>query len=186
MINNDKMKIQKKNLFLLLIAMVVFTLLCCNSRVSSVNDVVSDDSKTDDYDILKNPDKIPQKVTEDLSGKVIVLNEEDFIERITVLDNPKGFQYKGQTPCIVDLYASWCRPCGYLSQVMSELVQEYQGKVIFYKLDIDRARKVVYAFDVKSIPMILYFKPHGGVSTTVGYLNHEELRKAIDEYLLNP
>jgi len=179
------MKMQRKNLVLLFISMMIFTLLCCKSGVSSVENTIFEDADTDAYDLLKNPDKVPQKATENLSGTVIVLYEEDFIERITALDNPKGFQYKGQTPCIVELYANWCKPCGYLSQVMSELAPEYQGKVIFYKLDIDRARKVVQAFGVKTIPMILYFKPHRGVSTTVGYLNHDELRKAIDEHLLN-
>jgi thioredoxin-like negative regulator of GroEL len=58
--------------------------------------------------------------------------------------------------------------------------------VIFYKLDIDKAREVAFAFNVKSIPMLLYFKPRGEISSTVGYLNREELKKAINEYLLTP
>jgi hypothetical protein len=39
---------------------------------------------------------------------------------------------------------------------------------------------------VTDIPMILYFKPRGGVSTTVGFLNKEELTNMIDKLLLNP
>ena len=142
--------------------------------------------ETDEYALLKEPNSTPQKIAEDLSGKVIILSEEDFIERITALDNPKGFQYKGKTPCIVDLYADWCKPCGYLSQLLNELAPEYQGKVIFYKLNIDRARAVVDAFNVSSIPKILYFKPHGEVSSTVGYLNKEELKETIHNLLLKP
>jgi thiol-disulfide isomerase/thioredoxin len=179
------MKIEKKNLVLLLVIMTTVLLSCCNSRMSNTENVVLEDPKTDDYELLRNPGKVPQRMSEDLSGRVIVLSESDFIERITDLDNPKGFQYKGQTPCIVALYANWCRPCTFQSEVLNNLAPEYQGRVIFYKIDIDRARGVSTAFKVTSIPMILYFKPHGTISNTLGFLNKEELTNAIDQFLLN-
>jgi len=173
-----------KNLVLLFITMLFLS--CGNSTVSNTGNAVSEEAQVDDYASLKEPNNTPKKVVEDLSGKVILLKEEDFKERITALDNPKGFQYLGQTPCIVDLYADWCKPCGYLSQVLNELAPEYQGRVIFYKLNIDKARDVVNAFHVTSIPKILYFKPYGEVESTLGYLNREELKKMIDDFLLKP
>jgi thioredoxin 1 len=87
---------------------------------------------------------------------------------------------------MVELYADWCKPCGYLSELMRNLAPEYQGKVIFYKLNIDKAAGVNAAFNVKEIPKILYFKPHGEVSSTVGFLNREQLKNTIDKLLLNP
>jgi thioredoxin-like negative regulator of GroEL len=183
---NNKMNIQNKNLVLLIIGWMALTLWCCNSGKSNMENNISDEPQTDDYYLLRNPDKIHQRATEDLSGKVIVITESDFIERITDLDNPKGFQYKGSTPCVVEVYANWCKPCGYLSQVMAEVSPEYKGKVIFYKIDLDRARSVEYYLNVKTIPILLFFKPHEAPSKSVGYLNHNELRKAINDYLLNP
>jgi thioredoxin len=177
------MKIQKKNFVLLFAVMMTLTLSCGNSNTSNV---IVEDPMTDDYDALRNPNQAPQKITEDLSGRVITLSQQEFIERITDINNPKGFQYKGQTPCVVDFYASWCKPCGFLSENLRNIAPEYQGKVIFYKVDIDKAYDVAAAFGVKSIPMLLYFKPRGEISSTVGYLTVEELRKAIDEFLLNP
>jgi len=179
-----KMKIPQKNIALLFVVMLVLSLSCGNSNAPNTGDVVAKDV-VDDYDLLRNPSQ-PQRITENLSGKVIVLSEQEFIERITEINNPKGFQYKGQTPAIVDLYASWCKPCGFLAENMRELAPEYQGKVIFYKVDIERAHGIAAAFEVVSIPQLLYFKPYGPISTTVGYLTKEELKKAIDEYLLNP
>jgi len=176
------MKNHIKNFALLLVVLIVS---CGSSGTSNPVNNLPEDSQTDDYALLKTPDNASQS-TEDLSGRVIVLYEKDFIERITALDNPKGFQYLGQTPCIVDLYADWCKPCGYLSQLMNELAPEYQGKVIFYKLNIDKAKEVTKAFNVISIPKILYFKRFGEVKSTIGYLNKEELKKAIDDYLLKP
>jgi len=165
--------------------MMTTALSCVNSNIPKTENMVLEDTKTDDYDLLKTP-KTHERIPEDLSGRVIVISEKEFTERITAIDNPKGFQYLGQTPCIVDLYASWCKPCGFLSQLLNELAPEYKGKVIFYKVDIDKAREIAFVFNVKSIPMLLYFKPHGPISSTVGYLNREELIKAIDDYLLNP
>lgn len=159
---------------------------CGRTATNHIENNVSEVSQTDDYAFLSESNSTTKRIVEDLSGKVIILYEKDFIERITKVDDPRGFQYLGQTPCIVELYADWCKPCIYLSQLMNELAPEYKGKVIFYKLNIDKARDVVAAFNVKSIPKILYFKPRGEVSSTLGYLNREELKKAIDDYLLKP
>jgi len=179
------MEIKKKTFAITFIIMILLVLSCGNTNTSNTDEVTSEDAKADDYALLKDLDR-PEKIAEDLSGEVIILSEKDFIERITVLDNSKGFQYLGQTPCIVDLYASWCKPCGMLSENLRALAPEYQGKVIFYKVDIDKAREIAYVFNVQSIPMLLFFKPRGTISSSVGYLTKEELRKAIDEYLLNP
>jgi thioredoxin-like negative regulator of GroEL len=157
---------------------------CGNTHRNNSENSVEENPQTDEYALLRTPP--PQRIEEDLSGKVVILTEKDFIERITEIDNPKGFQYKGQTPCMVELYADWCRPCGYLSELMRNLAPEYQGKVIFYKLNIDKAADVSFAFHVKDIPKILYFKPHGEISSTVGYLNREQLKNMIDKFLLNP
>jgi len=171
-----------KNIALMLIWIVVS---CGHPKVSNM-EVDPPPSPIDEYAILRTQNHVPQNITEELSGQMIVLYEKDFIERITELDHPKGFQYKGKTPCIVELYADWCKPCGYLSQLLNSMAPDYQGKVIFYKLNIDKAPDVVAAFKVKEIPKILYFKPHSEVISTVGFLNRVELKNAIEQYLLNP
>jgi len=177
------MKTRKKNLALLFIMGVSVMFSCGNSNVSNTL-TVEENPQTDDYALLRVPP--PQQITEDLSGRVIILNEKDFIERITEIDNPKGFQYKGRTPCVIALYADWCKPCGFQTELMRNVAPDYQGKVIFYKLNIDKAAGVTFAFNVKEIPKILYFKPHGEVASTVGFLNREQLKNTIDKLLLNP
>jgi thioredoxin-like negative regulator of GroEL len=166
--------------------MLVIVLSCNSFKKSNIENKIPENNINDDYALLREPGNESHKIVEDLSGNVIILTEKEFIERITDLDNPKGFQYKGNTPCIVELYANWCKPCGYLSQLFNELAPEYQGRVIFYKIDMDKAREIQLAFNVKTIPKILYFKPRGEISNTIGYLNKEELKKMIDELLLKP
>ena len=177
---------KQKTKFLLLFLITLFITISCGNSTKTTEVVVSEKDKTDDYAALKELNAEPQRIVEDLSGNVIVLTEKEFIERITAVDNPKGFQYLGQTPCIVEFYTDWCKPCVSLAKVLVEIAPEYKGKVIFYKLNIEKARDVSFAFNVESIPMILYFKPHKKISNTIGFLNREELRNTIDDLLLKP
>jgi thioredoxin-like negative regulator of GroEL len=176
--------IMKKNHLIIMISLLAFV--GCNSNKTNMENVILEESQTDDYAILTKPENPSHRIAENLSGKAIVITEKDFIERITAIDNPKGFQYLGQTPCIVEFYADWCRPCAYQSQVFNVLAPEYQGKVIFYRLNIEKAVDVRTAFKVDDIPVILYFKPHKGVSKTIGYLNKEKLQQTIADLLLEP
>jgi thioredoxin 1 len=165
---------------------VTLSLSSCHSNRSDAKNAVLEETEVDDYEILRNPGKALQQTTEDLSGNVIIISERDFIDRITELSNPKGFQYKGKTPCIVALYTLTCKPSSIQAQVLNNTAPKYQGKVIFYKIDIDRAPEVAFQFNVKSTPTFLYFKPHSPISATKGFMNQEELKNAIDKYLLNP
>ena len=180
------MKMKKKYLVLILFVTAVSVLTCCNSKKYDVKEEVIEEPEIDEYAVLFDTNNTPNRATENLSGEVIIITENDFIERITEIDNPKGFQYLGQTPCIVELYADRCKPCIVQTGLMNEMAPDYKGKVIFYRLNIDRAYGVANAFKVKNIPMMLYFKPRGKFSTTVGYLNKAELTDMIDKLLLNP
>jgi len=170
----------------LVILLIMCTISCNRSKNSAPVQIDVEKPQIDEYAVLFEENKPVQKITEDLSGKVIVLSEKDFIERITDINNPKGFQYKGQTPCVVEIFAYWCKPCGIQAELLSILAPEYKGKVIFYKIDIDKAYDVRTAFKVDNIPMMLFFKPKGQYTSTIGFQNREKLTNLIDEFLLKP
>lgn len=120
----------------------------------------------------------------DTSGKLQPITEEEFIKDITDINNPKGFQYKGSIPCIVDFYADWCRPCHALNPILVELGEKYKGQIIIYKLNVDRAAIVSKAFGVRSIPTLIFFKPQSMPAKMEGAPSKEELEKAISDLLL--
>jgi thioredoxin-like negative regulator of GroEL len=66
------------------------------------------------------------------------------------------------------------------------MAPEYQGRVIFYKIDLDRAYDVRTAFKVDNIPTLLFFKPKGKYISRIGFQNRENLTNLIDEFLLKP
>lgn len=120
---------------------------------------------------------------EDLSGNVQVLTEEEFAKKITEFDSEKGFQYKGKTPCIVDFYADWCRPCVALNPILIELAEKYKGELIIYKVNVDRAQRIAAAFQITSIPTLMFFKPDTQPGMMVGAPTKEQLDETIQDFL---
>ena len=126
--------------------------------------------------------------TEEAKEKIIstvqVLNTKQFEEKVCELNNPKGFQYKGKLPAIVDFYADWCGPCRSIAPLLVEFAKEYAGKIVIYKVNIDKCPEVSQAFDIKSIPTLLYLKPNAQPTATVGALSKDELKQVIEDSLL--
>lgn len=59
---------------------------------------------------------------------------------------------------VVDFYATWCSPCQMMSPIIDQLAQEYEGKVQFVKVDIDKFKDLSDKFNVKGVPQFYLFK----------------------------
>lgn len=135
------------------------------------------------YDHL-NPsqDEGKPKKKEDLSGKVISLTSEEFRELVKI-DQERGLLYKGKTPCMVDFYADWCRPCMQLKPATERLAEKYKGKIIIYKVNIDKAQDIAQLLGISNIPTLLFFKPNTQPAKIVGAPTEEELERVIKEFV---
>ena len=120
---------------------------------------------------------------EDLSGKVIALTAEEFRERITDINPELGLRYKGTTPCIVDFYADWCKPCMQLKPITEKLAAKYKGQLIIYKINVDRAQDICQSLGISSIPTLFFLKPNAQPGKMVGAPSEAELEKVIQDFL---
>lgn len=93
-------------------------------------------------------------------------------------------KYLGDKPAIVDFTATWCGPCQRISPILEELAKEYDGKVVIYKVDIDKNRDLATAFNISSIPAIMYIPLNGEPVMTVGARDKGKFKTEIETVLL--
>jgi thioredoxin 1 len=75
---------------------------------------------------------------------------------------------KSHEPVIVDFWAEWCGPCRAVAPVFERLSHEYQGKLKFAKMDIDKHSQTPGELQVQAIPTLLVFKDGKEVGRLVG------------------
>ena len=90
---------------------------------------------------------------------------------------------KSDKPVMVDLWAPWCGPCRMVAPVIEKLDGDYDGKVKFYKLNVDDNPKTAAKYGVMSIPTLLLFKDGQVEDTVVGAVPESVLKQKIDKIL---
>lgn len=97
-------------------------------------------------------------------------------------DNFESYK-NGELPLVVDLWATWCGPCRALGPVISELANEYDGKIVVGKCDIEENEDVPMEYGVRNIPTILFFKGGELVDKFVGAGSKAKLQEKFDALL---
>jgi len=84
---------------------------------------------------------------------------------------------------VVDFWAEWCGPCRLVGPVIDELSQEYDGKALIGKVDVDKNPEISMKYGVRSIPTILFIKDGEVVDKHVGVATKASLQDKIATHL---
>lgn len=97
-------------------------------------------------------------------------------------DNFESYK-NGELPLVVDLWATWCGPCRALAPIISELAEEYDGKLVVGKCDIEENEDIPMEYGVRNIPTVLFFKGGELVDKFVGAASKAKLQEKFNALL---
>jgi thioredoxin 1 len=89
----------------------------------------------------------------------------------------------GKGLVLVDFFATWCGPCQRLSPVLEDIQGDFDGKVKFFKSDIDESRTLAKKFSVMSVPTMVVLKDGAPVDRMVGYMSPEDIKAKLETHL---
>ncbi|MGQ9723180.1 MAG: thioredoxin [Candidatus Jordarchaeum sp.] len=84
-------------------------------------------------------------------------------------------------PVIVDYSAQWCGPCRIIAPIFERLANDFAGKIIFGKIDVDEEPGIARAFGINAVPTLIIFKEGKPVERLLGVVGYDQLYKLLDQ-----
>ena len=106
-------------------------------------------------------------------SKTIELTDSNFDEEIS----------SREVPIFGDYWAEWCGPCKMVGPILEELANDFEGKLVVGKVDVDTNKDSAAKQKVMSIPTLVLFKNGQPVDQRVGALTKNQLEEFINQYI---
>src|ERR1035437_3623320 len=111
-------------------------------------------------------------------AEIVELNLKSFKQKVWNFDKDKTFKRVGNLPIILDFHATWCGPCKLLAPHLQAIQNKYKGKLIVYKIDVDKSPELAQKFNVDAMPTIVFMN-NKSFNSELGYREFNDLENLV-------
>ena len=88
-----------------------------------------------------------------------------------------------EKPVMIDFWAEWCGPCRMVSPIVEEMPNDYDGKAVIGKVNVDENPDISAKFGIRNIPTIIFLKGGQVVDKSVGAVPKNVLTEKMEALL---
>jgi thioredoxin 1 len=127
---------------------------------------------------------IMKRKKEILEEKLRSMNEIKKINKpINLTDSNFDMEKSKYSLLVVDFWAAWCGPCKIVSPIIEQLAEQYAGKIVFGKVNVDENPYISQRFGIQSIPTLMILKEGEVIDVMVGALPKGQIENRIRQHI---
>jgi thioredoxin len=123
----------------------------------------------------------PDVLAQEAQDKRAYLAARDKLPAIT----PEEITAESSTgvPLLIDFWAEWCGPCRMVTPVLAGLAEEWAGRIVIRKIDVDQFEGIWEKFNFRGIPAMIMFKDGREIHRVIGFGGKAKLVAELEPHL---